>query len=536
MVTVGFALDDVKVSIVNASGSASAKAKISDIYLNWTPQSEETFIVGDSQPMFPGLNSVKLMFEGMTFPSEESIKLENNGEKVIELKVPIKGGDATIPLLALNSGATAITLIGGDDTDEVLITSSSANPTVTIDTDTDEYFVVTSVSGKESHLMELSSTKTSSGTQYATFKDVVSGSKYEDYRNGTSFNVGETTIAVNTIDVDESSVSITVTGYMDRVISEGGMTVMLPHADTTAIDLGATALALGNICTNATVTSSLSAYALNYNKVVTFNDTTTNSSNTTTCASTPTTYSLVMMEDDKTEGTTTTDTVDGKHILAGIGITSSKIQVASINTTDYEVGDSDVYEGYTTGDLATQTLLDTNGDQDKLEVVYHGGESYGNLYIGAEGSSVAVSEGSSEGGSTATKIDVGATLLASEVAGQELSQNMIIVGGPCANSAAAAVMGNPADCTAGFEAGKGMIQLFENDGNVAMVVAGMLAGDTRAVTAVVANYGEYDLSGEKMEITTATKAVMQVEVVEAPVEEAPVEEEAPAEEEAPVEE
>jgi len=505
--------DDVKVTINR--NDATTKVKITDIYLNWTPQSEETFIVGYSLPVFPGLGSVKLFFEGMTYPTNEVIQLENNGDKSIELKVPISGGGATIPLVSLNSGATNITLIGGDDSDEVLITSPDNDGTVNsivIDTDTDEYFVVTSVSGKESHLMELSSVKNSSAISYATFKDVLSGTKYEDQRIGSTFNVGEVSIAVDAIDSDGNNATITVTGYMDRIISEGGMTILLPWTNTTARTLNSTTYTAAEACTFLEILPG----QMGYTQDVTYNE--GEGYTTTTCTSTPDTYNVIFKEDDKTEGTTTTDTTDGKHIAATIGITSSKIQVSSVNTTDYEIGDSDVYEGYTIGDLATKTLRDTNGDQDKLELIYHGGESYGNFYIGTEGSSVVVSEGSSE---SIIKIDVGAILLASEVVGLELTQNMILVGGPCANAATAVVMGNPKDCAAGFEDGKGIIQLFENNGNVAMVVAGMTARDTRAASAVVANYVEYDLSGEKMEVTTETKSVKQVEVVKAPALEDP---------------
>jgi len=120
--------------------------------------------------------------------------------------------------------------------------------------------------------------------------------------------------------------------------------------------------------------------------------------------------------------------------------------------------------------------------------------------------------GTTESAETVTiqRIEVGATKLASEVAGQEKTQNMILVGGPCANAATAVIMGNPADCTAGFEPGKGLIQLFENDGNVAMLVAGYSASDTRTTAAVVANYGDYTLKGSKMEVTTATSTVKEV--------------------------
>jgi hypothetical protein len=233
-----------------------------------------------------------------------------------------------------------------------------------------------------------------------------------------------------------------------------------------------------------------------------------------------TTYNLIFKEDNKEVGTTATSTVDGEHFAATIGITDSKIYVSSLNytgSTTYEVGDTEKYIQYLESDVATKITYDQSGTQYTAEIEYHGEEAYGNFYVGGEASSVTMTEGAEEGSSSSIRIDVGATLLASEVAGEELTQNMILVGGPCANEATAVVMGAGEDCAAGFEAGKAMIQLFENDGNVAMVVAGYTAADTRAATAVVSNYDQYDLSGEKVEVTTATKTVKQVEVVDVDV-------------------
>lgn len=111
---------------------------------------------------------------------------------------------------------------------------------------------------------------------------------------------------------------------------------------------------------------------------------------------------------------------------------------------------------------------------------------------------------------TINKIDVGATKLASEITDAR-SQNLLLVGGPCANTLVAELKNNPADCTAGYEAGKGLIELIDTgNGNFALIVAGYSAVDTRTATTVLANYGDYILSGDKMEVITATKTVKKV--------------------------
>jgi len=91
--------------------------------------------------------------------------------------------------------------------------------------------------------------------------------------------------------------------------------------------------------------------------------------------------------------------------------------------------------------------------------------------------------------------------------------NAIVVGGPCANSAAAQLMGNPEDCTAGFEAGKAMIKLFENSGNVALLVAGFDALDTRRAARVLADHGDYALSGMEAEVTGTSLTDISVRAV-----------------------
>ncbi len=91
--------------------------------------------------------------------------------------------------------------------------------------------------------------------------------------------------------------------------------------------------------------------------------------------------------------------------------------------------------------------------------------------------------------------------LDSEVSDLE-AQNTIVIGGPCANSAAAELIGYPANCLKGFELGKGFIRIYENDnGNIAILAAGTLALDTRRVTYVLTNYEDYDLSGKEAVIS-----------------------------------
>lgn len=153
-------------------------------------------------------------------------------------------------------------------------------------------------------------------------------------------------------------------------------------------------------------------------------------------------------------------------------------------------------------------------DPQELIIEYPAEQRVPLVYITGKGTTFSETGVTTTEAVTVQRIEVGAAKLASEVADVK-AQNTILVGGPCANAAAATVMGNPVDCTEGFEPGVGRIELFEHaNGNVAMLVAGYAALDTRNAAQVVANYGDYkgQLKGMKVEV----KKVNNVLTVAAP--------------------
>ena len=112
-------------------------------------------------------------------------------------------------------------------------------------------------------------------------------------------------------------------------------------------------------------------------------------------------------------------------------------------------------------------------------------------------------------GARVSRIAVGTAKLASEV--EDITAvNAIVVGGPCANSAAAALMGNPENCAAGFEPGKAMIKLFESGNKVSLLVAGYSGDDTRRAARVLANHGMYDLSGDEIVVSGTSMTDIRV--------------------------
>jgi len=136
------------------------------------------------------------------------------------------------------------------------------------------------------------------------------------------------------------------------------------------------------------------------------------------------------------------------------------------------------------------------------------------LAVSAESATTSTSSVTTQ---TVTQIEVGAAKLASEVA-DITAVNAIVIGGPCANAAAATLMGNPSPCYAGFTEGEATVKLYENGGNVAMLIAGATGDDTRTAAKVVANGGIAAIDGTEAVVTTLTETVTVPTVVDADAE------------------
>ena len=97
------------------------------------------------------------------------------------------------------------------------------------------------------------------------------------------------------------------------------------------------------------------------------------------------------------------------------------------------------------------------------------------------------------------------------------SENMIVVGGPCVNTVAAALMGNPADCTTGFTAGTAMIQSYEQNGKVAILVAGYDSQDSLGAAYALANHKDYPtLKGTGVQVVVPSLNAITVQAVTPP--------------------
>jgi len=161
-------------------------------------------------------------------------------------------------------------------------------------------------------------------------------------------------------------------------------------------------------------------------------------------------------------------------------------------------GETEVSYGYDSMG-AFYTFSEPASDPDELTIAYPENQRLPQVYITSGATTTAAS---ASGNMVAVEV-VDATKLDSEVASVS-AQNLIVVGGPCVNSVAAELLGNPVDCTEGFTAGKARVKLFENaNGNVAMLVAGYMGTDTRLAGKVIAHRSA-ELSGTEVEIEGTT--------------------------------
>lgn len=188
-------------------------------------------------------------------------------------------------------------------------------------------------------------------------------------------------------------------------------------------------------------------------------------------------------------------------------------------TADKEEADDLKWRGATTKTLGTKDedhrslygiiIKDPKStlSSDEVRLSIPGDQVQGNVVV--KGTSATTSKA----GETCTVADITpVTKLDSEVAGSESKYNLILVGGPCANSAVEAVSGLGVTCDGwDFAEGEAVIKLAQNGDKVAMLVAGTSALDTRRAAKVVANYADYSLSGTEKLVKGTTLSDITVE-------------------------
>lgn len=193
----------------------------------------------------------------------------------------------------------------------------------------------------------------------------------------------------------------------------------------------------------------------------------------------------------------------------GEGVRVVELQMESLD-------EEDLKQGLTTyGAFFEQTDESSTNNADSLTIEYPLSQRGADVFV-VFGETQTSRVGAAAGGAVVLNpINVGAAKLASEVAGQEMSTNMLLVGGPCINSAAAKVMGSDEPLcgdASGIAPGTAIIKLFEHGDTVSVIVAGYDAQDTRRATKVLAEYKDWadKLVGKEVVVTGTSMADIDV--------------------------
>lgn len=475
-------IDKYNDAVVNVTfdTTSSGSESLEGITLIWS-LGDDTWLAPGSDLVLPGFETIKISMADFVVPSEEVTKIENDGDSSMKLSTTVEDGDVSFNIMYTNG--TYMTGIG-KDSDDVLKTGFG--PTLSFDMDTDNWFVASWMSGDdaESYVLKVSDVDdTDPAKNVTTIESVASGSILSKKLDiGEAEDFGRVRLTLGTASEDGNSANFTISAAggsgsvsFNKLYTKDGLRIQLPVNATTGAD---GAINMVNI-------SSGNGLA--------------------------TTHRISMKEEDE-DG----NIEDGIVFNATLGLnTDGELHVSTISegtfsgTDSFETEDgSDNYVGFVSSPLATKVLFKTGGDQDTVEVTYHGSEAYAEVFV-SEAEAMVTTDGS--GVTSLGSVSISDT----EAAG--VNKNLIVVGGSCVNSVAAQLLGG-ALCGANFEAetgagaGQFVIETFSRSGGkVATLVAGYNAGDTTNAAKYLTAETVDTTVGKKYLGTSATSATLQVE-------------------------
>ena len=438
-------------------------------------------------------------YKGLKKVNTEKIRVKTSGSSQYNLEfVDGDGNKVDVPIA---KARVASALIFGDSDKDFI---NNENSTIT----KDDYFVVTDSTRKRGE-------RKTYVLQYKGADKVTADNPVLKFKNVGKGDTIEQTYAAGTGDGAQQLATLKIGGADFRVYNAsetGGSGSILVNDFAILVDLDASGGINGGNLSIINVTTRYGAEIQLLNRTTAMDVADDDFSSLQVIIKTP---------DEGREGSSKDSVENVQAIDFGINITADsntkvafgllsgftsgmKGQRLTLRTPD---GKTNIAYGYTSyGAFVTHET--PSSEPGTLDIVYPESQMYPLVYIAAKGSSFSEVGASTTDAVTVQRIQVGAAKLASEVSDVK-AQNTILVGGPCANAAAATVMGNPEPCTTGFSLGEGIIQIWEHtNGNVAMLVAGYGAVDTRNAAAVVANYGDHkaNLKGTKVRVTKSGSA------------------------------
>ncbi len=423
------ALTNTLVDIDNSS------TKITKLEVQIAPDIDYNLKDGDTftDPVFGTFKwTISGMTPGFTDASREKITLERDGANRVKLTFTNKDGNENSVDILYGSGSTFTQTVDG--THNFVTTQINQSQASPYNIGVGDYFVVSK--DKRTRILKYDTyyPSTDPGKQYVQFTDIGSGVSYKVYYNTDSFL---------RIGMQSHNVSYNATTHK------------------VAVDL--TGNCPGFTC-NATVT------------LYTQEEAAINIDNPYITITESPLYTL----SGSNEPTGSTINITASYSAAN-GVTFST------NATTYQVGTSYEYKGVTN----YGTYLDLTGDSvgtKKVEIYYPGKRpAYVNVAVGSD-PQVVVSGGTGGTYEKAVKITTPVAKLASEVDTSALTSDLILIGGPCANSLVATLLSAEDITCDNWNYTKGIIKEIENafdSGHKALIVAGTTGSDTRELAAMV---------------------------------------------------
>lgn len=482
-------VSDVRAFLPHGAGG-SGTAKVDKIVIEWKSDSD-SFITPKSELTLPGMGGLKFSMTEFVRPTEELIKVQNDGSDTVELRVPIKDGTAAINLLYANK--TVANYFGiGEANDKRLATSPLGRLTFwekKNNADYHAYFVASfnDSDNGESYLLDLRPRADTGNNRNETdVYNVVTGEfEATDKIAADQITIGDVSFTIESIFVNATDEYVNITAgsntVFNTVYSVGGARIYLPwYADVANVAQAWTDPA----------------------------DTSTNTSNTLHGVYSGLDYLGAFSGNGSIAGKNNASwylTIDGEdkddNIASGSAFevrlefnTDLKTEIDQVNTTGtfaasggvqgVELGSTDSYQAYVYDDVAPRIVHFTNPDQDYVEIYYPTGtdkksESYAKVFL-ASTMATSVPEG-------------GAVLVKDSEVSTVATKNLIIVGGSCINSAAATLVGG-ASCgsawtdATGVGSGQFLVKAYPDStltSGLAMLVAGYEAADTQAASTYV---------------------------------------------------
>jgi len=206
------------------------------------------------------------------------------------------------------------------------------------------------------------------------------------------------------------------------------------------------------------------------------------------------------------------------------GRAAGEIGIASVNNNTpatgagfffglFDLEENDDLEQALSGYGVFFELFDPNGGDEAEDLTIEYPLSQRGARVFVTGGIVTTSAVAAGGGERVQPIQIGAAKLASEVSDVSM-YNAIVVGGPCANPIAAALLGNPEPCYESVAQNKAMVKLFEHtNGNVALLINGRTAMNTRQGSRAVATGAIKSVAGKTAEVMGTTLSDVTVSAV-----------------------